>query len=128
MSTLDFVSSVLAAEGVDVEVRVVLDAPLWIDMAPYDSSVVSLAEQTRLVYASANVDGRVTETCRAAHPGEEWKCIFGEYRLPFVTTQYIVSTAQRDTFQISWNMGTPSAALTHGRPIRQTTRSAFKAA
>lgn len=39
--------------------------------------MVSLANQTQLVYGFANPDERIDEDCAAAFPGAPWKCLFG---------------------------------------------------
>eukprot|EP00929_Paragymnodinium_shiwhaense_P086710 TRINITY_DN47167_c0_g1_i1.p1 TRINITY_DN47167_c0_g1~~TRINITY_DN47167_c0_g1_i1.p1 ORF type:complete len:412 (+),score=30.80 TRINITY_DN47167_c0_g1_i1:207-1442(+) len=105
MSTLDFVQQILAGEGADVEVLGVLDAPLWLDRQPYRDHVVSLPAQTRMIFDLVNASGRVTENCREAFPGEEWKCLFAEYRLQHVQTPFVLNVHQYDDWQLLWNMG-----------------------
>ena len=74
-----------------------LDSPLWVDVEPLDASTVSLEEQTQLVFAMINATARIPPACAAAYTGAEgWKCLYGQYRLPFVMTPYLMSASQFD--------------------------------
>ena len=36
---------------------------------------------------------------------EQWKCQFGQYRLPFVQTSYFMVTSQYDSYQLQMDLG-----------------------
>ena len=96
----------VAAAMPNVEVRGLLDSGLWIDAAPSDPSTTkSLLEETQLVYGFANPGAVISEACAAAYAGEEYKCMFGQYRLPFVRTPYFANEAQFDSFQVTYDLG-----------------------
>eukprot|EP00747_Dinoflagellata_sp_TGD_P192966 gnl/TRDRNA2_/TRDRNA2_58551_c1_seq1.p1 gnl/TRDRNA2_/TRDRNA2_58551_c1~~gnl/TRDRNA2_/TRDRNA2_58551_c1_seq1.p1 ORF type:complete len:256 (-),score=33.05 gnl/TRDRNA2_/TRDRNA2_58551_c1_seq1:79-822(-) len=107
MATLDFVGEMLADMGAgEVQLRGMLDAPLWVEEEPYDLQVVALAEQTRRLWQLANASGRVPADCRLSFSGnEEWRCLFGENRLPLLRTPHLLSFHRYDSWQLFWNMG-----------------------
>lgn len=37
---------------------------------------------------------------------QEWKCLYGEYRLPFLTTPYFLIASRYDSFQLSHDLET----------------------
>ena len=104
MVHLDFVANFFN----ESEVLGVLDSPLWVDLdPPYWTDEESLLKQTAAVYDLAGVgdvsgpDGVVTDDCLSAHKGEEeYKCLFGEYRIPFVRPPHLLVSAQFDSFQL----------------------------
>mmetsp|Transcript_25583 Transcript_25583/g.51073 ORF Transcript_25583/g.51073 Transcript_25583/m.51073 type:complete len:387 (-) Transcript_25583:35-1195(-) len=104
MVHLDYVQNHFFNES---EVLGVLDSPLWVDLDPPDwSGKEGLLKQTAAVYDVAGVgeysgpDGVVTEDCSSAHKGEEYKCLFGEYRMPFVRPPHLLVSAEYDSFQL----------------------------
>ena len=91
MAHLDNVAAALPG----VTVRGLIDSGLWVDAEPADASTTeSLMMQTQQVYAFANAGALIPAACAAAYPGAEWKCLFGQYRMPFVTTPYFLNEAQ----------------------------------
>jgi hypothetical protein len=95
--TLDYVAG-MSPPGVTV--RGLLDSALWVDLQPVASSATSLQTQTQGAFAILNATARLGTACAAAYPGAEgWKCLYGQYRLPFVTTPYFLNSAQFDSFQ-----------------------------
>ena len=109
--TLDYVPSILERAGAapgKVEVRGLLDSSLWINYPPYGAPVViSLMCQTQAISTFINATGRYGDACRALYPdaSESWKCLFGQYRMPTLTTPYALNEAQFDSFQIDYDMG-----------------------
>lgn len=101
MVHLDSVAAAL--EGIDV--KGFLDSGVWIDALPADpDSVVSLANETQQLYAFANAGALVPPACAAAYPGADaWKCLFGQFRMPFVQAPYFANEAQFDSFQVEYN-------------------------
>merc|ERR1712196_262202 len=49
--------------------------------------------------------------CAAQHTGDdEWKCMYGQYRLPTLQTPYFVVASQADSYQLGNEVGrTPSS-------------------
>jgi hypothetical protein len=88
------------------DVRGVLDSPLWVDLDPPLDSTVGLLEQTEAVYEVAGVgeasgkDGVITDDCAEAHSDEPYKCLFGQYRAPFLQVPHILVSAEFDSFQL----------------------------
>jgi hypothetical protein len=95
---LDYVAAMLPAGA---SVRGLLDSGLWLDMPTIDSTEVTLQQQTQMVMSLINPGARIPAACAAQYSGaNEWKCLYGQYRLPFVETPYIINAAQFDSFQV----------------------------
>lgn len=52
-------------------------------------------------YRNFDNHGVVSDACGAAFPEAPWKCTFGQFRMPFVTTPYLMAASQFDAWQIS---------------------------
>ena len=102
MFTLDYVQAMLPPGA---RLRGLLDSSLWLDLPPPDAAEVSLQAQTQMVYDMVNPSARIPPACAAAFPGEEWMCLYGQYRLPYVQTPYIINAAQFDSFQLLYDLG-----------------------
>ena len=102
--TLDSMSAMLPK---GVELRGFLDSPLWVDVEPLNKGTMPLQNETQAVVALMNVTARLGATCLAAYPAPEdqWKCLYGQYRLPFVATPYLLSASQFDKYQLPYNEG-----------------------
>jgi len=103
MVHLDFVPDMLGSSVADrVEVLGFLDSPYWLDLRPLppvlDRLSDSLANQTEQVHKlnASHLD----DNCVAAYPNEQWKCMMGEYRMPFVKTPYLMVAALHDGYQL----------------------------
>merc|ERR1712113_1279321 len=82
-----------------------MDAPLWVPAAPLVDNIQSLTEQTKSFLEFANANASLDPMCLAAHPNTDyWKCLFGAYRLPFISTPYFLVQSQYDRFVISFNV------------------------
>lgn len=85
-----------------------LDSAFWLDLAPYNSSAIPFTTQVQEVYALANGSASVSPGCAAAFPaGEQWKCLMGEYAVPYVTSRYLLHSFLYDRFQLSWDFNIP---------------------
>ena len=74
---------------------------MWVNAAPLHDSIFPLENETMLIFELINSTARLG-TCAAAYPPEEqWKCLYGQYRLPFVQTPYFLSASQFDAFQVT---------------------------
>ena len=103
MFNLDYVAQYLPAGAT---VKGLLDSALWLDVSPPDTAEVTLQTQTQGVFALVNPGARIPAACSAAYPGSEgWKCLYGVYRLPFLTTDYFINAAQFDSFQMLYDLG-----------------------
>ena len=108
MFTLDYVAAMLP---LGASVKGLLDSPLWLDLEPLDTFEVSLQDQTAGVFALVNPGARIPPACAAAYPGAEgWKCLYGQFRLPFMQTPYFINANGFDSFQMLYDLGggTPS--------------------
>jgi hypothetical protein len=104
MFTADYVQAMLPAGS--AQALAFFDSPLWVDMQPNEANIVPLENQTAAIYGLINATARIPADCAAAYPGDEgWKCLYGQYRLPYVRTPYLVSASQFDKFQLSYNEG-----------------------
>lgn len=105
--TLDYVPGIITGfGGSNVQVQGMLDSSLWLDVQPYSPSLISLQCQVQAITSFINATGRMDASCLQQYPGSEsWKCLFGQYRMPFLTLPYALNEAQFDSFQIDSNMG-----------------------
>ena len=113
MMNLDYVSGILAENGLPsdrVEVSGLLDSPLWVDIEPAAPSITSLMNETMAVLALVNATARLGPGCADAIAGEEWKCLFGQYRMPFLLAPYLLNAAQDDKFELPYNLAGTTAA------------------
>jgi len=106
---LDYAQSMLREAGVADAERAVdvvgfLDSPLWVDVGPYHPRRETLADQCAGVYTHFNVE-HTDPQCLRQHAGESWKCIMGEYRLPYLRTPYFAIASQYDSFQLNTLLG-----------------------
>ncbi|GMI02777.1 hypothetical protein TrVE_jg10611 [Triparma verrucosa] len=103
---LDEVSSRLA----DSKIKVLgfLDSPYYTEDAPL-GDFEGFQAQTVDVYnnfvkGSELEDAVVGGACKDAYKGEEWKCLFGQYRFPFISTDHVLVADQFDGWQLSHNI------------------------
>jgi hypothetical protein len=116
-----------------VQLRGFFDAPLWVDVAPYDATRAPLVNQTQSVFALTNATGRSGATCGALYgttpaSPEAWKCLYGAFRLPTVHTQWLASAPQFDADQLVYDVGSPppytGAQLSYADIFQRNVRSA----
>lgn len=79
-----------------------LDSPYYLDIQPYSAQSKGFQYQEQQKYALFNTTGILSDECVAAYPSpsEQWKCQFGQYRMPFVKTPYFVIASQYDSYQL----------------------------
>lgn len=107
MVQLDYVSSMLGHKAAEnVGVTGFLDSPLWIDITPFNPEFIGFRNITKEVHSFANVV-HLGEECTALYPNhqDQWKCMFGQYRLPTVQTPYFLVASQNDAYQLENLMG-----------------------
>jgi hypothetical protein len=96
-----------------------LDSPYTIDIAPYNYGFVGFQNETMEIYNRYNVTAIIPADCAAVYTelsGDGWKCLFGQYRMPFIRTRYVLVASQYDSYQLSFNTGTEPIAGHYGRP------------
>ena len=81
-----------------VTVRALIDSAIWLDVPPLSgASGMTLQEETAQMLAFTNASGRLSPGCAAQYTGDDaWRCLYGQYRLPFVKVPYFVAQAQFD--------------------------------
>jgi len=103
MSNVDFFASHLPK---DSEVLgVYLDSPYYIDVPPnIGSDYIGFRNETEIIFERYNVAAVIPSDCQAAYPAKEsWRCVFGQYRMPFVKTTYLLIASQYDGYQLAKN-------------------------
>ena len=121
MFSVDYVQAMLPAGAPPV--LAFLDSPLWVDVEPNDPSVMPLENQTAAALPLFNASGALPPDCAAAFPADEqWRCLYGEYRLPYVRTPYVMSASQFDKFQLTYNEGCARASVGAARHCRERAR------
>ena len=52
-------------------------------------------------YDNFNYSGAVGDCGAAYGESDRWKCVFGQYRAPFLKTPYLIAAARFDSWQVS---------------------------
>ncbi|GMH77764.1 hypothetical protein TL16_g07522 [Triparma laevis f. inornata] len=104
---LDSVSERLKDNGVK-RVLGFLDSPYYVEEDPM-GDFEGFQQQTIDVYNNFISGSDLEEmiigsACGDAYPNEEWKCLFGQYRFPFIETQHLLVADQFDGWQLSHNI------------------------
>jgi hypothetical protein len=127
MFNLDVVANAVVPRG--VQVVGLLDSPLWVDVQPFGDNpqVMPLENETQMIVPYINPTLVLDPDCVAAYPGaENWRCLYGEYRLPFIKTPYLLSASQFDKYQLSYNEAASPPytgdALTYADAFQSTVR------
>jgi hypothetical protein len=88
-----------------------LDSPYWIDIQPLYANLTPMQNQTDQIRLLANISGSniLSPDCSSEHPSELWKCLYGQYRVPYLKAQYLMYAASFDAYQLGQLIGhTPS--------------------
>jgi hypothetical protein len=105
MVHLDYVKEMLGSAAANVDVIGFLDSPVWIDKESFQSGFPGFPYITQHVHSYANVQ-HLGQECAAKHTGDDqWKCMFGQYRLPTLQTPYFVVASQYDSYQLGSAVG-----------------------
>merc|ERR1740127_56805 len=100
MVHLDYVQEMLGDAAANVDLTGFLDSPAWIDKESYQSGFPGFPYITQHVHSYANVT-HLGAACAEEHPAaEQWKCMFGQYRLPTLTTPYFLVASLADMYQL----------------------------
>lgn len=85
-----------------VLVRGLLDSPFYIDIESYSEKFAGFQPQHDAVLNNFNASSVVPPDCKKKYAGPDaWKCLFGQYRMPFVKTPNLMIAAQFDAWQLS---------------------------
>lgn len=90
----------------DSKVVAFLDSPFYIDIAPFDKKFKGFQYQEQQKSKLYNVEKIISKECREIYENETWKCLYGQFRIPFVKTPYLMVASQYDAYQLIFNMGT----------------------
>lgn len=104
MVHLDYVPEMLGSAASNVNVVGFLDSPAWVDVEPFSASFPGFQYITQHVHSYANVEHLGSE-CVEAYPTEQWKCMYGQYRLPTLKTRFFLVASQADEYQLGNNVG-----------------------
>ena len=107
MVHLDYVRGMLGDAAQQVDVVGVFDSFVIEDSEPMrTSSEPAFRDQFRHFMSFANVSHLGTGCSGEWGQGSEsWRCIMGVYRLPTITTPYLLMATQYDRFQLGNNIG-----------------------
>ena len=83
----------------------VLDSPYYINISPYTPAFEGLVHQTIQICQNMNTSGVIPDACHAQYEDASWKCLFGQYRMPFVQTPHMLLLSPYDSYQLSNNLG-----------------------
>jgi len=97
MVLLDEISQTLP----DMKVRGFLDSPYYMDVPSNSTGFGGFQQQHVGVLENFNGSSVVSADCAAAYSTGTWKCLFGQYRMPFLRTPYLLAAAQFDGWQLS---------------------------
>jgi len=102
MFHLDAARTKLAALPGRVRVLGMLDSPLWVDLQPLYRNLPPLQNQTAWVQRLAQAyDLDVLDPiCARDHAPAIWKCMFGQYRIPYLKTRHLLMASSSDWFQL----------------------------
>jgi len=106
MSHVDFLSAYLPE---DATIRAYMDSPYVMDVDLWsgnsNSGATPFSEQYQGMYNNFNVSAVISSQCAEAYEGEEWKCLMGQYRMPYVWVRYAMVASSFDSYQLATNIG-----------------------
>jgi hypothetical protein len=92
------VDAVAAQVPPTVTVQGLLDAAALLDIQPtgweWSSQLTPL--QSLIADVAATINPVFPPACAASFPGEAWKCLIGQYRMPMLTTPFFMNAPQFD--------------------------------
>ena len=82
-------------------------AGFFIDELNYDPAIPSYAQDIAYGVGMFNATPPLSAACKAAHPGEEWRCWMAPYAAPFVAQPLFAVQSRFDEFQLQCLLGLP---------------------
>jgi len=101
MTHLDSVAAEMPSQ---VEVLGFLDSNMWLDVGSYNDSFIGFGSQSEAAYHYTDAASVVNENCAMMYRGVEWKCIFGQYRMPFLRSPFFMTASQYDSWQLRFDV------------------------
>lgn len=87
--------------------RVLSDAGFFVDAPSLNGSTI-IQSAFRQIYSLHNSSTGLNQAClRAQKRGQEWRCFFPQYSIPFVTSQVFLVNALYDLWQIAYLSNIP---------------------
>ena len=85
-----------------------LDSPYYIDVPSFSPLYKGFQYEESMKYKHMNTKNIISPECAANYPDvkEQWKCQFGQYRMPFVKTSYFLISSQYDSYQLQMDTQT----------------------
>lgn len=85
-----------------------LDSPYYIDVPSYSPLYKGFQYEESMKYKHMNTKNIISPECSATYPDakDQWKCQFGQYRMPFVKTSYFLISSQYDSYQLQMDTQT----------------------
>ena len=83
-----------------------LDSPYYIDVPSYSPLYKGFQYEESMKFKHMNTKNIISSECANSYPNEEWKCQFGQYRMPFVKTSYFLISSQYDSYQLQMDTQT----------------------
>lgn len=87
-----------------VKVLGALDSPLWMNLKPLYTDITGVTDMMKNAHQNFNVGSVIPSDCAQRHKDKEWRCVFGEYRLDFVHTPFVMFADQYDAYQMGVQM------------------------
>ena len=85
-----------------------LDSPYYVDVPSYSPLYKGFQYEESMKFKHMNTKNIISPECAASFPdvSDLWKCQFGQYRMPFVKTSYLLITSQYDSYQLEMDTQT----------------------
>ena len=85
-----------------------LDSPYYVDIPSFSPLYKGFQYEESMKYKHMNTKNIICPECAATYPdvNDRWKCQFGQYRMPFVKTSYLLITSQYDSYQLEMDTQT----------------------
>lgn len=96
-----------------------MDSPFYIDVPPMSKTSMGFQYEEQQKYALYNPSAILSTECTSFHVGHEWKCLFGQYRIPFIKAPFFMIASHYDEYQLRLNMA-------RGPPFFDTDVMAFE--
>ena len=82
----------------DNKVLGMLDSPLYMDAEALFSYLTSLKSRMKDAHANFNTTGVIPDDCSQLYKDNEWRCLFGQYRVPLIKTKFVLFADQYDSY------------------------------
>jgi hypothetical protein len=106
IGAMNNLEAVAAMTPAGIQVQGMLDAAALLDIAPSGWSWSSLLEplQSLIAEVAAFINPVFPATCADRFPGETWKCLIGQYRMPLITSvPFFINAPQFDEFELMYD-------------------------